>query len=75
VLIERVGMANVQRTMRALGMADSTLGRVMKGRRAIEGEAENWATPDDYATLLEAMLTQRAAQPDSCDAMLAMLEK
>jgi beta-lactamase class A len=75
LLIERVGMDNVNRTMRDLRMGQSTLGRLMKGRRAIEGEEENWATPDEYASLMEAILTRQAAQPSSCDAMLAMLEK
>jgi beta-lactamase class A len=75
LLIERVGMDNVQRTMRELGMGQSTLGRLMKGRRAQADEQENWATPDDYATLLAAILNRQAAQPSSCDAMLAMLEK
>jgi beta-lactamase class A len=75
LLIERVGMDNVNRTMRELGMGQSTLGRLMKGRRAQAEEHENWATPDEYASLMEAILTRQAAQPGSCEAMLAMLEK
>ena len=75
VLIELFGMDNINRTMGDLGMGQSTLGRLMKGRPAIENEQENWATPGDYASLMEAILNQRAAQPSSCDAMTAMLEK
>jgi beta-lactamase class A len=75
VLIKLVGMDNINRTMRDLGMDQSTLGRLMKGRRAMEDEQENWATPDDYASLVEAILYQRAAQPSSCESMMAMLEK
>jgi beta-lactamase class A len=75
VLIELAGMENINRTMRVLGMSQSTLGRLMKGRPAIENEHENWATPGDYASLIEAILNQQAAQPSSCDAMIAMLEK
>jgi beta-lactamase class A len=75
VLIALVGMENINRTMGELGMSQSTLGRLMKGRPAIENEQENWATPDDYASLMETILNQRAAQPSSCDAMVAMLEK
>jgi beta-lactamase class A len=75
VLINLVGMDNVNRTMRDLGMSHSTLGRLMKGRRAAEDEQENWATPDDYASSVEAILHQRAVQAGSCDAMLALLEK
>jgi beta-lactamase class A len=75
VLIDLVGMENINRTMRDLGMSQSTLGRQMKGRPAIENEQENWATPGDYASLMETILNQRAVQPSSCDAMVAMLEK
>ena len=75
VLIKLVGMDTINRTMGDLGMGQSTLGRLMKGRQAKEDEEENWATPDDYAVLLQAILEQRAAKPGSCGAMVAMLEK
>ncbi len=75
VLIDLAGMDAVNATMRSLGMADSTLSRKMKGRPADPGEPENWATPDDYAALIAAILDHRAASPASCDRMLATLEK
>ena len=75
VLIDLAGMEAVNATMRSLGMTGSTLGRKMKGRPADPGEPENWATPDDYAAVIAAILERRAASPGSCDQMLAMLEK
>jgi beta-lactamase class A len=75
LLIRLVGMEAIGRTMRELGMTASTLGREMKGRPALPGEAENWATPGEYARVVEAILDDRAAAPDSCAAMRAMLER
>jgi beta-lactamase class A len=66
VLIDYAGMDVVNTVMRELGMTGSTLGRKMKGRPA---------TPADYITVLQAILERRAASPESCDRMIAMLEK
>ena len=75
VLIRRVGMAAVNATIRDLGMTGSTLEREMKGRAAGSGEAENWATPDDYAGAVRRIVEGRAASPPACAAMVAMLER
>lgn len=75
VLIDYAGMDNVTATMRELGMTQSLLGRKMKGRPAEEGEQENWATPGDYARLMQALLANQVASADSCAKMVAMLEK
>ena len=75
VLIDYAGMDAVNATMQELGMTRSTLGRKMKGRPAQGDEQENWATSDDYITVLQAILERKAASPESCDRMIAMLEK
>lgn len=75
VLIEMAGMAQVNATMRELGMTDSVLGRPMRGRLALPDEAENWATPRDYARAVQAILSHEAASAGSCEQMLAMLAK
>ena len=75
LLIDMAGMEQVTETMRALGMPNSLLGRKMKGRPAQGDEQENWATSSDYVTLVKALLEQRVASPESCDRMIAMLEK
>lgn len=75
MLIDRVGMAEVNATMRDLGMAGSRLGRPMRGRPVREGEDENWAVPDEYAALVAAILNNRAASPGACAAMVAVMEK
>jgi beta-lactamase class A len=75
ILIDRVGMAQVNATIRSLGMADSMLGRKMRGRPVLAGEPENWATPNDYAAAVAALLGNRAASTGACAQMVAVLEK
>jgi len=75
ILIRKTGFTAVTATMRDLGMPRSTLAREMKGRAAQGDEPENWATPNDYVTVVGAILEKEAASPASCDAMIALLEK
>jgi len=75
ILIDRVGMDRVNATMQSLGMANSMLGRKMRGRPVLAGEQENWATPNDYAGAIAALLENRAASPKACAQMIALLEK
>lgn len=75
ILIDMAGMQRVNETIRSLGMVNSTLGRKMLGRPAQGEQAENWATPTDYATAIRAILEGRAASAAACEAMTAMLQK
>lgn len=75
LLIRLAGLEAVNRTMRALGMTGSTLGREMRGRPAAAGEPENFATPNDYARVMTAILDGTAASPAACETMQAMLER
>lgn len=75
ILIDYAGMEAVNQTMRDLGMSNSVLGRKMKGRPAQGDEQENWATAADYIAVLQTLLDGRAASPESCERMIAMLEK
>lgn len=75
ILIEMAGMDTVNEVIGSLGMERSTLARKMQGKPAEGVQRENWATPNDYITALRAILEKRAASPESCDRMVAMLEK
>jgi beta-lactamase class A len=75
MLIDLAGMDAINATMRDLGMASSNLGRKMMGRLAIEGEQENLATPQDYTLAIGKILDGTAASRESCEAMVATLEK
>lgn len=74
ILIDLAGMDQVNATMQELTMRRSTLGRKMKGRPAQGDEQENWATPNDYAEVLVALLKKNVAADASCDKMIEMLE-
>ncbi len=73
ILIDVAEMDRINATMREIGMTDSNLGRPMRGRLAVEGEQENWATPNDYTAVVKAILEGKAASPAACDAMLNTL--
>jgi beta-lactamase class A len=75
VLIDYTGMAEVNAAMRSLGMANSVLGRKMRGRPVLDGEQENWAVPNEYAIMIAAILGEKAASPHACQQMIALLEK
>lgn len=75
MLIETVGMAEVNATMRSLGMAQSVLGRLMRGRPMLEGERENLTACDEYAALMADLLAGKVASAASCEKMVALLEK
>ncbi|HWV25162.1 MAG TPA: serine hydrolase [Thermomicrobiales bacterium] len=74
ILINLVGMENVNATMRDLGMTRSVLGRPMRGRLANAGEAENEATPNEFARMVQSILDRKAASPESCDQMIELLK-
>ena len=75
LLIDTVGQPEVNAAMRSLGMPASVLGRKMRGRPMLDGEAENTAVPDEYAGMIAAILGRTAASADCCAAMVALLEK
>lgn len=75
ILIALLGMDRINATMQSLGMADSCLGRIMRGRPVRADEQENWAVPDEYAALIASLLAGSAASAGSCTAMIALLEK
>lgn len=75
ILIDLVKMENVNAIMRKLGLEQSLLGRPMRGRPANEGEQENLATPNEFASLMQSILDKKVASEQSCDQMIAILEK
>ncbi|MGH2559949.1 MAG: serine hydrolase [Thermomicrobiales bacterium] len=75
VLIDLAGMERVNATMRDLGMTASVLCRKMRGKPAPPGDPENWATPDDYARAIQAILGNTAASAASCGRMVEKLQR
>jgi beta-lactamase class A len=60
VLIDRVGMQNVNATMRSLGLTKTTLRRKMIDIAAARRGDENVATPQEMARLLEMIYKEKA---------------
>lgn len=75
VLIDRVGLAQVQATMRALGMHGSTLLHIMRGRHVDDPACENWAIPREYAAVVRTLLDDTAALVESCRAMIGLMRQ
>lgn len=75
ILIDLVGMDRVNAVMRELGMPQSTLGRKMQGKPAEGSQAENWATPDEYAHIVQALLAGDVISRQASTEMREMLEK
>lgn len=75
VLIDAVGMENVNRRMRGLGLEHYRLQRRMMDLEAAKQGRENLASACDIANLLDAIQKGRGLTPGSRDAALAILRK
>lgn len=75
MLVDLAGLEPINATMRDLGMVESSMNRRMLGRTPRPDEPENWATPDDYAAAMLAIVNDSAASPESCAAMRDLLAK
>src|SRR6478735_1293151 len=73
MLVDLAGLEAINATMRDLGMVESSMNRRMLGRTPRPDEPENWATPDDYAAAMLAIINDTAASPASCAAMRDLL--
>lgn len=75
LLLDRLGLEAVNATMQSLGMTNSLLGRRILGHLPKPGDPENWATPRDFARAVNAIVTNDAATPESCEQILTTLEQ
>ncbi|MDQ3695063.1 MAG: class A beta-lactamase-related serine hydrolase [Chloroflexota bacterium] len=73
VLIEEVGLTEIQESITGLGLCDLQLNRRFLGRLPGPGEPENYATARDLTMLLTAIAEERAASPEQCAWMLEVL--
>ncbi len=72
-LIQRVGMANVNKTMRELGFAETKLQRIMIDSAAAVRNEENISTPNEMASIFERIHRGNVLTPASREGMLAYL--
>ena len=73
VLIDRVGMNNVNRLMDSLGLAHTRLQRKMMDLKAASEGRENISTPREMMTLLEALYRGKVLNREMTDDFLKML--
>jgi beta-lactamase class A len=74
VLIDRVGMQNVNATMRSLGLTKTVLRRKMMDIAAARRGDENVATPQEMARLLETIYKGKALNKELTDALIKQLK-
>jgi beta-lactamase class A len=73
VLIARVGMQNVNATLRSLGLTKTMLRRKMMDIAAARRGEENVSTPHEMARLLEAIYKGKALSKELTDAWIKQL--
>ena len=75
ILIDLVGMENVNRTFSELGLTETRLQRKMMDYQAAAAEKENISTPMEMLKLLELIYRHQVLDPASCDAILDILKR
>jgi beta-lactamase class A len=74
VLIDRVGMENVNAMLRGFGLTKTLLRRKMMDIAAAKRGDENVATPQEMAQLLEAIYKGKALNKELTDALIKQLK-
>jgi beta-lactamase class A len=74
VLIDRVGMQNVNATLRSLGLTKTMLRRKMMDVAAARRGDENVATPQEMARLLEMIYRGKALNQELTDELIRQLK-
>ncbi len=72
--IDMAGMANVNRTVEELGLRNTRLQRKMMDLAAARRNEENISTPLDMARLVELIYQGKAAPPETCREMIAIMK-
>ncbi len=74
-VIQLVDAAKAQATARSLGAATILVRRGVEDGKAFEQGLNNTTTARDLAVLLESLVSERAASPQACREMVAILER
>jgi beta-lactamase class A len=75
LLIQRVGPERVTASMRELGADSIEVLRGVEDTKAYQAGRSNTTTARDLGIILAAIAERRAASPDACSEMLAVLER
>ena len=74
VLIDRVGMQNVNATVQSLGLKNTMLRRKMMDVEAAKRGDENVSTPEEMARLLQSIFKGKALNRELTDALIQQLK-
>lgn len=75
LLIERLGMDQVNKCMKLIGMKNSELNRKMMDFEALKNGADNYTTANDMITCLKAIAGQEYLTIESTEQSLRMMER
>ncbi|MGZ4787723.1 MAG: serine hydrolase [Terriglobales bacterium] len=74
VLIDRVGLQNVNQMLQSLSLTHTKLQRKMMDVKAAQEGRENLATPREFTMLFEALYRDKLMSQTSTDALLSLLK-
>lgn len=75
ILIQQLGREAINQRMRATGLKNSQLNRIMMDTLAAKQGRENYVTAKDMNRLLEKIYQHQVATPTLCEEMLAILKQ
>jgi beta-lactamase class A len=75
LIIERLGVANIQARVHRLGADDMHVLRGVEDEKAFQAGKNNTTTANALYILMRAIADQSACDPDSCEQMLEILER
>jgi len=75
LLIRDLGMSEINRRIKAMGLTQSQLNRVMMDTAAVRRGIDNYVTAREMNMLLRAIYTQQVATPALCTQMLDILKR
>ena len=75
MLIDTVGMDDVNEMLRGLGLKETKLQRKMQDHQAISEGRDNFSTPSEFARLMERLYRHEGIDPWVCEETLSVLKK
>lgn len=75
MLIDAVGMDDVNEMLRGLGLEETRLQRKMQDHQAIQEGRDNFSTPSEFARLMERLYRHEDIDPRVCEETLSVLKK
>jgi len=75
IVIDLVGIENVNQTLSQLGLTRTRLERKMMDAEGLKAGKENVSTPREMMTLMESLYAKRVLSPQVCEMTLEILKK